>query len=303
MTFESFSRSLSKAISSVSSRICEKEITREDLEDTFSELELIFLENDVALGVVEKIYEEVEGDLLGKKANRLKIENIIKQKVRSVIQDVLSQEKISLEEAIKEQEQEHKPFVLLFVGANGVGKSLSVAKVAKYLKDRGYKPIVAAGDTYRAAGISQMRKYAKDVKAPLVKHKRGSDSAAVIYDARMVARSQSYDVVLADTAGRSHADYNLLEELKKIYRVNKPNLTVLVIDSLSGQDVLTQCSKFNEAVSIDCTILTKMDANSKGGAAITACHILQKPILFVGIGQGYDDLKKFEPEWLTKNLF
>lgn len=296
---EDFSKSLSKAVSSVSSKICEKKISKRELKNVFSELELVLLENDVALSVAEKIFKEVGGELLGKKVNRLKVENLIKQKIKSVVQNVLDQEKVNLENVIKEE----IPSLLLFIGANGVGKSLSVAKIAKYLKDRKHKPVIAAGDTYRAAGINQMEKYAKDIGVPTVKHQRGADSAAVIYDAKRTASSKGYDVVLADTAGRSHADYNLLEELKKIYRVNKPNLTVLVIDSLSGQDVSIQCSKFNEAVSVDCTVLTKMDANSKGGAAITACHVLQKPILFIGIGQDYDDLKDFKPKWLIDRIF
>ena len=166
----------------------------------------------------------------------------------------------------------------------------------------GYKPLLAAGDTYRAAGDIQLEKYAEKIDVPVIKHKHGSDSCAVIFDARKAAEARGYDVVLADTSGRMHTEKNLLEELKKICRVNKPDLKILVLDSLSGSDVISQFEFFDDAVGVDAVIFSKVDVNEKGGNILSVCFSYKKPVLFLGVGQGYDDLEAYNPEKLVKNL-
>ena len=211
--------------------------------------------------------------------------------------DVMRQEKIDLADKIGKKDG---PFTIIFVGFNGVGKTTNLCKLAYKLKE--YKPILAAADTFRAASIEQLEEHGKRLGLRVVKHTYGADSAAVIFDAKKHAAASGSKLVLADTAGRSHSNVNLMDELKKVVRVNNPDMKILVLDSVTGNDIYDQCKLFNDAVGVDAIILTKADVYERGGAALSAAYTLKKPILYVGIGQNYDDLKEFNPEEIVKNL-
>ena len=192
---------------------------------------------------------------------------------------------------------------LAFIGINGTGKTTSIAKIAYRLQQQGYSVAIAAGDTYRAGAIDQIRIHADRLGIKLISHQEGSDPAAVIYDALQYSKAHNIDVLLSDTAGRMHTNVNLMAQLEKICRVSSPDLIIFVDESTAGNDAVRRASQFSEAVRIDGTILTKLDADSKGGAAISIAGITKSPILFFGVGQEYGDLQKFDPEWFVNTLF
>lgn len=295
------------ALGKIKKAIVKKELGEDFLEDALSDLEFVLLENNVAAETAAKIVSDVKEKLKGESVKRAEAEKIISETLRADVKDILGQPAVDILEIIKKAKAAGRPAVILFFGFNGTGKSLTVAKIAALLKKAGHKPILAAGDTFRAAGIEQLEEYAKGVDVPVVKHKQGADSAAVIFDAIKAAASRGNDVVLADTAGRAHTDKNLVDELKKIVRVAKPDLKLLVCEALAGSDVANQARVFNEAAKegggIDGFILTKWDVDEKGGAALSLCSALKKPILFLGTGQNYDDLEKFDLEKVMKNIF
>ncbi|NOZ58821.1 MAG: signal recognition particle-docking protein FtsY [Euryarchaeota archaeon] len=270
------------------------------LEELLGEFEIALLESDVALDVAEKIVSDLKRSLLGKKFRRSEVEQAVRASLERSLREVLELPAVSLEEAIRAKEE--KPFVMLFVGINGTGKTTTIAKVAKRLLDRGFTCVFAASDTYRAGAIEQLERHAERLGVKLIKHSRGADPAAVAYDAVEHARARGKDVVLIDTAGRMETNVNLLEEMKKIARVAKPDLVIFVGDALTGNAAVEQAERFNSAVSIDGVILTKADADAKGGAAISIAHAIRKPVLFLGTGQGYDDLVEFSADWLIKEV-
>jgi fused signal recognition particle receptor len=212
--------------------------------------------------------------------------------------NILNTPNVDLEEIIKNK----KPSLFLFLGFNGSGKTTSLAKVGNYLKKKGYSCVFAAGDSFRAASIEQLEEHGKKLGIEVIKHKYGADSAAVIFDAMKHAEARNLDVVLADTAGRSHTNRNLMDELSKVCRVNKPDLKILVIDSLVGNDAVPQVKMFNDAVGIDAVMFTKIDVNEKGGCILSVTHTLKKPIIFLGTGQEYSSLKTFKPEEFIENI-
>lgn len=278
-------------------KITEKKLGEAEIEDVMKELKNALLENDVALEAAENICGGVKKSLADKPVRRGRVEETIKDALRTAMLEALKQERISLEMEI---EKSRKPYLILFCGFNGTGKTTTIAKLAKRL--RKYSPVLAAGDTFRAASIEQLEEHAKRLGIRLVKHKYGSDSAAVVFDAFKHAEATGSRVVLADTAGRSHSNVNLMDELKKVARVNKPDMKILVLDSLTGNDVYEQSRLFNDAVGIDAIILTKADVYEKGGAALSASCTIKKPVLFLGTGQGYDDLKEFDAEEIVSGL-
>jgi len=291
--------SVSKGISeSLPKKIIEKTLTEKDIEKSLDELELNLLEADVALEVIEKIRDDLKKSLRGFKVRRGKVKSVVSDIIKKSLLDVVDVPTIDLEKVVKE----NKPCLLVFFGFNGSGKTTSIAKIGYILKKKGYSCVFAAADTFRTASIEQLEELAKNLNIKVIKHKYGADAAAVIYDAMAHARAKKIDVVLADTAGRTHTDKNLADELKKICRVNKPHLKILIIDSLTGNDVVTQARMFNEMVGVDAIILTKMDINKKGGAVLSVCKTLKKPILGIGIGQNYEDFMPFEKEKFVNQL-
>lgn len=284
------------------SLIFEQEVVldEKDLKGPLWDLEMALLESDVALPVAETIVASVRDELIGRKKKiRADTGEIVEDALRKALHQVLSENLFDVDLFIRDAD---KPVKIVFVGVNGTGKTTSIAKVARYLKDRGYSVVLAAGDTFRAGAVEQIEVHANNLEMKLVKHKDGKDPAAVIFDAVEYARAHHKDIVLADTAGRLHTNVNLMDQMKKIVRVVKPDLLIFVDEAIAGNDAIERARLFNEAVPIDGTILTKTDADAKGGAAISISHVTGKPVLFLGVGQNYPDLVKFEPEWLLERL-
>ncbi|MFH0832975.1 MAG: signal recognition particle-docking protein FtsY [Candidatus Aenigmatarchaeota archaeon] len=286
----------SRLLPGIVKKVTEKKLSVGDVDTILNELKTALLENDVAFAVAEKICNDVKSDLVDKSVKRGSVEEIIKASLHSAMLDVMSQEKIDLEKMIEKKQ----PFTIIFLGFNGTGKTTTMAKLAHKFKK--HKPVIAAADTFRAASIEQLEEHASRLKVDLVKHKYGSDSAAVIFDAKKHAEAVGAGIVLADTAGRSHANANLMDELKKICKVNNPDMKILVLDSLTGNDIYEQSRLFNDAVGVDGIILTKADVYEKGGAALSASYTIKKPILYLGVGQNYDDLKEFNPQDIADKL-
>ena len=284
------------------SLIFEQEIILEekDLEEPMWALEMALMESDVALPVAEEIIREVKSDLVGKKRKiGANTGAIAEQSLRNALLTILSRNYLDFDEYIKSKE---KPIKILFVGVNGTGKTTSIAKVARYLMNQSYSVVLAAGDTFRAGAIEQLEVHGNSLGLKVVKHKTGGDPAAVIFDAIEYAKAHNKDVVLADTAGRLHTNINLMDQMRKIVRVTKPDLLIFVDEAIAGNDAVERARLFNESVPIDGSILTKTDADAKGGSAISIAYITGKPVLFLGVGQTYPDLVKFEPEWLVDRL-
>jgi len=225
---------------------------------------------------------------------------IVDQALRDSILKVLDVNGFDFDNFVK---QAAKPITVVFTGINGTGKTTTIAKVAHRLKSEGYSVVLAAGDTYRAGALEQIQLHAENLGLKLIKHHQGADPAAVIYDAVQYAQARHKDVVLADTAGRIHTNINLMNQLRKIERVIDADLVIFVDEALAGNDAVQRALEFDAAMPIDGSILTKVDADSKGGTAISIAHATRKPILFMGLGQRYEDIVKFEPQWLVNRLF
>lgn len=283
-------------------KITEKKLSEEDVNPILNELENGLIEGDVAYEVAEKIKNDLKVSLLTLEVKRSEVKDVIVSRLKNSMMEILNVPKIDLEEVIKKAKSENRPAILLFFGVNGVGKSLNLSKLGKYLKDKNHRPILGAGDTWRAAGDLQLEMYAEKIGLPVIKHQHGADSCAVIFDTVSSAKAKGYDVVLADTSGRMHTDQDLLDELKKIVRVNKPDLKILVLDSMSGADVIKQFEFFNNAVGIDAAIFSKLDVNERGGNILSVCHLYKKPILFLGTGQKFEDLIEYNPRTFVDNL-
>lgn len=289
---------LKSGLNSLVNKITTTELKAENLRSTLSEFKLNLIENDVAVPVAERICSEMEKRLDGVQVKRLEDKRkIIEKNLREVLLEVmLTSNKIELFKAIEEKRQKNEPFVIVFVGINGTGKTTTIAKVARLLNSRGYTVVLACSDTYRAGSIEQLETHAKRLGVKMIRHRYGADPAAVAYDAINHAKAHGIHVVLIDTAGRMQTDRNLMNELAKIKRVVNPDLTILTVDALTGNDAVMQAEEFHKSVGIDATILTKVDADIKGGSALSVTYVTQKPILFIGTGQKYEDLAEFNPE-------
>ena len=275
-------------------------IDEEDLDDHLDDLELALLSSDVEMGVAGEILDGVEANLVGETRRRLSSTgNLVRDALREALYDVISVGQFDFEERIAEAD---KPVVVIFTGVNGVGKTTTIAKLSKYLEDRGLSTVLANGDTYRAGANEQLQKHADNLGRTLISHEQGSDPAAVVYDAVEYAEANDVDVVLGDTAGRLHTSDDLMAQLAKIDRVVDPDVTLFVDEAVAGQDAVNRAREFNDAAAVDGAVLTKADADSQGGAAISVAHVTGKPILFLGTGQGYDDIQRFDPEDVVDRL-
>jgi fused signal recognition particle receptor len=282
-------------------RLRNKKISEKDFDGILWDLELALVENDVAKEVTEKITGDIKKELIGSETSRQSVEQIITDALKKSVEGILEKESVDVLKLVKEKSE--KPHVILFFGFNGTGKTMTIGKFAKLLKDNGLSCVMAAGDTFRAAAIEQLEVHAKNLDVPIIKQERGSDSAAVIFDAIAHAKSKGIDVVLADTAGRSDTNINLMDELKKVVRVNKPDLKIFVADSLTGNDAADQAKVFHDAVGIDASVLTKVDCDAKGGACLSVSYMTDAPIIYIGTGQEYGDMEPFKPEWFLEKVF
>lgn len=289
---------LKSGLNSLVNKITTTELKAENLRPVLSEFKLILVENDVAFPVAERICNEIEKRLDGIQVKRLEDRGkIVKKHLREVLlETMLTNDEIDLLKAIDEKRKSGEPFVIVFVGINGTGKTTTIAKVARFLMSKGYSVVLACSDTYRAGSIEQLEEHAKRLGVRMIRHEYGADPAAVAYDTVNHAKAHGINVVLIDTAGRIQTNRNLMNELAKIKRVINPDMTILTVDSLTGNDAVMQAEEFHKSVGIDATILTKVDADVRGGSALSVTYITKKPILFIGTGQEYKDLEEFNPE-------
>ena len=278
-----------------------KKIKEDPLNEILDELEIILLEADVAYPVVEEIKEGVRENLVGKKYDRsYSLEEVVELAVKDAVRSVLKINEFDFDQWI---EGKDRPTIIMFVGINGTGKTTAIAKIANRLQKGGKTVVMAACDTFRAGAIEQLTFHSEKLGCKIVKQEHDADPAAVAYDAIEHAKSKRKDVVLIDTAGRMQTNNNLIEEMKKIVRVSKPDLKVFVGDSLAGNDAIEQAKVFDAAIGVDAVILTKIDTDAKGGAALSIAHTIEKPIAFVCNGQEYDDIVKFNTEWMIERMF
>ncbi len=318
-----------------------KTISEELFDKLFSDFEISLLENNVAYEIVEKIKEDLKEAIVNKSLEKKQINSIVEKTLEKSLREVLSTEPIDIIKEIKENKQKYneinrdnnnnkeeienkdnnseiitkenndnneksrhsRPYVICFFGINGSGKTTTIAKIAHLLKKNNITSVMSASDTFRAAAIEQLEEHGKKLGIKVIKYDYGADSAAVAFEAINYARAHNIDVVLIDTAGRLESNTNLMNELKKIIRVTKPNLRIFVGESITGNDCIEQAEKFNESIGLDGIILTKADIDERGGTAISLSYLLKKPILYLGTGQNYDDLIKFNPDIILNTLF
>ena len=275
-------------------------IDEKKLDELLWDLEVGLLESDVAYSVINSIKKDIKDEIRNTPFARLRSGDFVETVLKNAISHVLTANDFDFNEFI---EKSKKPVVIMFIGVNGTGKTLSIAKIARLLHKQGKTCVMAAGDTFRAGAIEQLTIHANNLGVKIVKHGHGSDPAAVAYDAVEHAKAKHKDVVLLDTAGRMQTNSNLMDEMAKIKRIAKPSLIIFVGDALSGNDAVEQAKRFNEVVGIDGVILTKVDTDAKGGSSLSIAYTIGKPLLFIGVGQEYDDQIPFDAEWMVKNIF
>ena len=279
-------------------KITTQQISEEKFDEFFSDLEIVMLENNVAVEVIDKIKDDLKNAVVNKPIKRGKIAEVMQESLRLSIEELF----IEGEDILDLMQANEKPFVIVFVGINGSGKTTTIAKLTHLFMKNKKSVVIAAGDTFRAAAIQQLEEHTNKLGVKLIKHDYGADPAAVAFDAVKHAKAAGKDVVLIDTAGRLQSNTNLIEEMKKISRVVKPNMKIFVGESIAGNDFINQAQEFDKAIGIDGIILSKADIDEKGGAAISVSYVTKKPILYMGMGQNYDDLVKFDSSKIVEGL-
>ncbi|WXG45342.1 MAG: signal recognition particle-docking protein FtsY [Candidatus Atabeyarchaeum deiterrae] len=299
--FEKLKDALGKFVSSVA----KKELSEKRLDDAFQDLKVLLAGNDVSYKVAEAICDEVKRRLLGIKVGLTRnIKKLVFDALKESVSAILEQGgEVDILKLSDEKKKAGSPLVLMAVGINGTGKTMTLAKLAYFLRKKGFSCVFAAADTFRAGSIEQLEKHGQALGIRVIKHTYGADAAAVAWDSVEHARAHHVNIVLIDTAGRMQTNKNLLDEMSKIHRVVTPDLVLFIGDALTGNDAVEQAEKFNQTVAISGTILTKVDADVKGGAAISITYVTKRPILFVGVGQRYQDLETFHPEWFIDKIF
>ncbi|NIO37582.1 signal recognition particle-docking protein FtsY [Candidatus Bathyarchaeota archaeon] len=295
---------LKSGLNSLVNKITTTELKADKVRPILTDFKQDLIKNDVALPVAERICNEMEKRLEGVEVKRLDDRRkVVKEHLRDVLlETMLARDEFDLLASIEERKKAGEPYVIVFAGINGTGKTTTIAKIAKYLNAKDYSVVLACSDTYRAGSIEQLEEHARRLHLRVIRHKYGADPAAVAYDTVNHAKAHKINVVLIDTAGRMQTNRNLMNELVKIKRVINPDLTLLTVDSLTGNDAVMQAEEFHKSIGIDAVILTKVDADVKGGSAISVTYVTKKPVLFVGTGQDYGDLERFEPERFVQSI-
>jgi fused signal recognition particle receptor len=296
---------LREAFSSLTKVVSERKVSAKDIDEALFDFQLTLLESDVAQEVVDKITGDIKQELSGTSVERSKdTSSLVSEKLRSTVAEIFALAgEADVVKLIKEKRAKGEPYIILFLGINGTGKTTTVAKFAYFLKQNGFSVAVAAGDTHRAGAIEQLTEHANRISAKVIAQRYGADPAAVARDGVLYAKSHHVDVLLVDTAGRMQTNQNLMEEMGKIVRVVNPDFKIFIGDSLAGNDAISQAQLFNKYTGFDGAILTKSDADTKGGAALSVAYITKRPILFLGVGQEYKDLKKFDVKSFIDSLF
>ena len=292
------------AIDSAIKKATTKELTDKSMADAVWELQLVLIQNDVAVDVAEHICNLVKEKLLGTRTGRLENTSTLMRTFlyESVLETLTPEFPLDPLEFAAQKKAKGEPTIIMFVGVNGTGKTTTLAKMAHMFKQNDFSVVIAAGDTYRAGSIEQLERHAEALGIRIIKQSYGADAAAVAYDAIAHATAKHIDIVLIDTAGRMQSNKNLINEMKKIARVADPDLKLFIGDALAGNDALSQAKEFHKAIGIDGAILTKVDADPSGGAALSIAYETGRPVVYIGVGQTYDDLQRFDPEWFTDRL-
>jgi len=281
-----------------------RDLTEKDLDEPLEDLVFSLAEADVALEVAERIASSTKKALVGSRVRRGEDVELVVRKAlyESIVRLLSTPGRVDVRSLALERCGSQRPLVIVFFGINGVGKTTTIAKIAYMLKREGARPVVAAADTFRAGAQEQLRAHADRLGVPFIGGKYGRDPASVALDAINYASSRGMCSVLVDTAGRMHIDADLMEELRKIVRVSRPDLRLLVVDALTGNDAVEQAVRFNEAIGIDGVIVTKIDADAKGGTVVSIAATIGKPILYLGTGQSYEDLEEFDPQKFVSRI-
>ncbi|MCG0274643.1 MAG: signal recognition particle-docking protein FtsY [Thermosediminibacteraceae bacterium] len=265
-------------------------------EDTLEELEEILITADLGVNATEKLISQLREKV---KAEKIRSPEELKEALKNEIVKVFPDKKLDIV----------SPTIILVVGVNGVGKTTTIGKLAYKFKSEGKKVILAAADTFRAAAAEQLSVWGNRVGVDVIKHQEGADPAAVLYDAIQAGKARRADIIICDTAGRLHTKKNLMEELKKLYRVSEKEykdaqiISLLVLDATTGQNAIAQARIFKEAVNISGLILTKMDGTAKGGVAVAVASELNLPVFFIGVGESLEDLQEFDPKAFVEAIF
>ena len=273
------------------------------LDEILFELEEELLQSDMGHSAVMEVINTLKANLIGSRIDtRTGLESIVEKIVRKSLQNLLEAGYWDFDRTIHSFVTEDTPVSIMIVGVNGTGKTTTTAKIAHRLKEQGYSVVLAAADTFRAGAIDQLSTHAERIGVRCIKSQRGGDSAAVSRDAIESAKAKGDDIVIIDTAGRMQNKTNLMEELRKVHRITQPHLVIFVADALAGNDAVTQAKEFQRILNFDGVTLCKLDTDAKGGAALSIAHATGRPIVLAGVGQGYEDLKDFDPEWFLDSI-
>ncbi len=295
--FEKLKRILREVVDVVTT----KQISVKEFDEKYADKLIIDLvESDVALPVAEEIVSELRSTISNIRVRRgIDVQEYLRNEIKRIIRQVFRNVgSIDLENELKKRNLT----IIVFLGVNGVGKTTTIAKLGYRFRKLGYRPLFVAADTFRAGAQEQLKEHGKRLGIPVFSRPYGTDPAAVVYDSIVFAKQNKFDIILVDTAGRMHTDIDLMDELRKIIRVGKPHYKILVVDALTGNDAVEQAKLFNDKIGVDGVIVTKLDADVKGGTILSVVHTIRKPVLYIGVGQKYEDLRRFDVDWLIDTL-
>ncbi len=273
------------------------------LDEILAQLEEELLQSDMGHSAVMEVISTLKANLIGSRIDPRKgLDKIVEMVVRNSLQDLLEAGYWDFDRTIQSFVAADTPVSIMIVGVNGTGKTTTTAKITHRLTEQGYSVVLAAADTFRAGAIDQLSAHADRLGVRCIKSQRGGDSAAISRDAIESAKAKGDDIVIIDTAGRMQNKTNLMEELRKVHRITKPDLVIFVADALAGNDAVTQAKEFQRILNFDGVALCKLDTDAKGGAALSIAHATGRPIVLAGVGQDYEDLKDFDPEWFLDSI-